>query len=46
MLKIDLPQDPAVPRVAVYHKDSMYYKRNTFLFMFIAALLIVAKYLK
>lgn len=40
MLKIDLPQDPAVPLVAVYHKDSIYYKKDAFSFMFMAALLI------
>lgn len=31
MLKIDLPQDPSVPRMAVYHKDSIYYKKYFFI---------------
>jgi hypothetical protein len=42
-LGIDLPQDPAIPLLGIYPKDSTSYCRDTCSFMIIAALLIKAR---
>ena len=43
-LEIEIPFDPAIPLLGIYSKDykSFYYK-NTFIYMFVAALFTIAK---
>lgn len=42
-LQIDVHQDPAIPLLDTYPKDSISYCRNTYSYTFIAALFIIVR---
>jgi hypothetical protein len=42
-LKIDLPEDPAIPVLGIYPKDTPPYHRGTCFTMFIVALFVMAR---
>ena len=42
-LGVNLPQDPAIPQLGIYPKDTLLYHKDTCSTMFIAALLIIAR---
>jgi len=41
-LEIDLPEDPAIPLLGIYTKDTLLYHRATCSTMFIVALFVIA----
>jgi hypothetical protein len=42
-LDIELPEDPAIPLLSIYPKDSLLYNKDTCSIMFIAALFTIAR---
>jgi hypothetical protein len=42
-LEIVIPEDPAIPLLGIYPKDSLTYNKDTFSTMFIATLFIISR---
>jgi hypothetical protein len=42
-MRINLPQDPAIPSLRIYPKDTLFYYKNTCSTIFIAAIFIITR---